>query len=75
MIRTNCEFEISKLRNADIECPFCDMIYDAMGCGKTESGGRIHDAIDLEYGIFKCPECGGTLHMRQHIDELNIIST
>ena len=56
-IKFDCEFEITPLRFASVLCPACSKKFDAMAHGKTDSGAYIHDAVDLSFGIFKCPHC------------------
>lgn len=64
VIKFKCEFETPQLRFASMICPYCNEKFNAMEYGKTESGGNIYDSIDLEYGIFICPNCKEVIKTR-----------
>ncbi|WP_333887977.1 hypothetical protein [Clostridium sp.] len=42
-------------------CPYCGENFDATIYGRSEHGSNISDKIDLQYGIFKCPNCKKSL--------------
>lgn len=57
-IKFKVEYEITPIRFVDVYCPSCNEVFDARSHGKTESGGNIHDAVDLQFAKFDCPKCG-----------------
>lgn len=69
MIKIRYENEIPQLRWANIVCPDCEVEFNALENGKTEQAGRIHDYIDLQYAVFKCPNCNNKFTTRdQNLD-------
>lgn len=56
-IKFDIEYEITPIRFVTATCPNCGEKFNALEHGKCEGGGSIHDAVDLQYAKFKCPEC------------------
>lgn len=71
MIKFDVAFEIPRLRFADVNCVFCDEKFDAMEHGKTEGNTPICDRVDLQFGKFRCPTCGGMFRTRERKIEIN----
>lgn len=57
-IKLEYENEIPQLRRANIWCISCNEKFNALEHGRGRLGERLHDYIDLKWGVYECPHCG-----------------